>query len=93
MERKSRKGVRCNECQQQWTRKSSYYKKLVQNWGETLSAVERCLNAPYLSDADGSFMKKCCNQVSKFLKVKDHNNDLKELIKLRYEFYKTAKVR
>ena len=36
-----------HECQEQWTKKSSYYKKFVQNWGEKLSAAERCLNAPY----------------------------------------------
>ena len=92
-ERKSHKGVRCNECQQQWTGKSPYYKKLVQNWGDKLSDAERCLNAPYLSDADGLFMKKFCNHVTTFLKVDDHDNNLKELIKQRYEFYKTAKVR
>ena len=86
-------GVRCNTCQLQWTKKSSGYKRVVRNWGEKLIAAERCLNAPTLSDEDGTFMSNFCNNVSKFMTTKDHDNDIKELIKQRYEFFKTARVR
>jgi hypothetical protein len=29
----------------------------------------------------------------KFMTTKDHDNDIKELIKQQYDFFKTAKVR
>ena len=92
-ERRSCRGVRCNECQQMWTNRSSYYKKLVNKWGEKLSTAERCLNAPYLSDADGIFMHNFCHHNTIYLKVNTHGNNLRELIQQRYEFYRTAKVR
>ena len=58
-----------------------------------MSNAERCLNAPHLSDTDGFFVKIFCNHVTTFLKVEDHGNNLEELIKQKYDFYKATKVR
>ena len=88
--RKNRRGFRCNKCQDEWTKKSSRYKHKVKNWGIKLRDVERCLNAPLLSDADGLFMKDFCKNDPANFKA---DSNLKELVRERYEYYKTAKVR
>ena len=89
--RKTCPGIRCDDCQGLWTTRSTKLKLLVDKRGGSLLTMERCLNAPVLSEDDAVTMKQFINN-NISLWFKKAGQDLHAMVKHRVQFYEKVKV-
>ena len=84
-------GVRCINCKQLFSEKSSKLWHMIDRRGIFFSDALRCIYNPYLTDTDNEIMRKLKQVKSSDLTMS--GMELQSKVRSLHEFYKEAKVR